>query len=235
MQREMKLNKIDRMIRDMLLRRPTLYANRFDAFAELMTNSCYEWDDNGELVNIMPEGHPVSTESMVEIYHKKLAESRRENDPDTSADCLVKLHVQFITDDERKLHDAEFVAANIDVYAATWCGVDYKQVWLWLFYHHRHGISKLWQINNKPAVIDEEWRLAIKDWLRQLLPPANSMMGMFVGEGLAGHWQALPGYETVFNWVRETLEHYTTEADREGEKQQEAIVQDILAGLKARE
>lgn len=190
----MELNKIDRMVRDMLLRFPTLYANRFDAFAEIMTNSCYEWDGS-ELVYIMPQEEPVTTETMLNIFRGKLAESREKNGPARTPDCLVKLHTQFLTDDERHLHDAEFVAANIDTYATTWCGTTYKQTWLWLFSQHRHGINPYWAINRKPEVVDEEWRLAIKDWLRQLMPAANSMMGMFVevDGGPRGHWQALPG------------------------------------------
>jgi hypothetical protein len=228
----MELSKIDLMIRNMILRHHSLYPNRFAAFAELMTNSCYEWNANGELEYIFQE-EPASMEAMLAEFQNALAESKEKHNLTTCPACVVELNTRFITEDERKLHNAQFIAAHIDVYASTWCDTDYRQVWLWLFHTYRYGISKHWAINNKPANINEEWRLAIKDWLSQLMPPANSIMGMFVevDGGPRGNWQALPGYEAVFNWVYETAAAYTTEADRNQQRHMVRIADDIVEGI----
>lgn len=230
------MNKIDQMVKRLLLAYPTLYTNRFDAMATILTTSTYEWR-NGEIIELegyQPEA--ATPESMVAQFEKRLAERKTEYDPAHNHECLSKLHRKIITDAERELHDARFIAANIDTYSTSYAGCDYPVLHLWLHHTHRYNVSDLWTVNNKPEVIDEEWREAIYQWIHLMMPSVNSLFGMFQernerpvskmkGKGFA----PVPGYEEVFNWAYTTWQAYQGPLNAKVAKAMHESIEKILA------
>lgn len=224
------MNEIDVQIRWMLLAYPTLYRNRFEAFAELMTNSCYEWSADGRLLNVFAQ-EDASPESMVTEYEEALEKARKE-EADNKEECLNGLRRRHVVEAERDLVEARHVAANVDVYASDYTAVSHRDVWHWLNYKHRHGLSGHWAINNPPANIAEEWRRAIREFLSKVLAPMNSLMGMHSKE--AG-WEALPHYAEVFDWVMATYKRYESPEDVAHAAWIDKLTAEIVAEIKAEE
>ncbi len=229
-----RMNKIDILVRNKILQYSELFRNRFDVFAEMMTNSCYCWTGQGEL-NYFREEEEVSPEQVLSKYRENLEKCCEKYPLQNVHESLANLHNSFIVEEKQKLHAIKFLIENIDIYASTWCGVDHRQKWYLLWYIHRYGVDKYCPINNKPNNIDEEWRLAIKDWLYQLVLSANSAMGFFKyidDDDLAGNWEALPKYATTYNWIKDIYKEYTTDADRLIERQRATIIKEALSGHK---
>lgn len=218
------MTKIDQLVRRMMLGYPTLYPTRFEAFAEMMTNSCFEWR-KGKLVEVFPIKGATQT-SMVEEFTRDLAEARAK----AAAEKCEVLHAfnrRRVVEAERKLLEVQHVAANIDVYASDYTACDFQQAWAWLHHTDRHGVSEYWSINNKPADITEEWRKAIYDWLMFLMPPANNLMGINRPHG----FDAIPRYAATFDWLKAKCEEYAPQYTAEQEARMAEVAAEIVAEL----
>ncbi len=218
------MDKVSEQIRHMMLDFPDLYHNRFEAFVELMTNSCYEWNEAGEIVSMMSNNRPVTQATMVAQYETKLKEAQARAAEDRDKPIYDGLNRRWTTEAERGLLNARFVAERIDTYAADWVDCDHRHVAAFLWRCHRHGISQYWSVNRKPPVVDEAWRVAIREWLSEIMPPLNGLMGRYTGSGFV----AAAGYEKVFDWVMATDKAYETEDDRRRDAQQNALAQEVV-------
>jgi hypothetical protein len=191
------MNKVDSLVKRMMLKFPDLYPNRFMAFAEIMTNSCFEWGEDGSIVDLFPI-EPIHPQSMVDHYESKLIENQTKHNPETCVDVLKSLYKRYVAEAEAAVIHAKHVAANIDIYVSEYTDSDWKTVDLWLFNQDRYGISQYWTVNNPPQIIDEEWRAAIHQWFRELLPRVNGLFGIYHDhEG----WTPQKRYAQVFIWA----------------------------------
>jgi hypothetical protein len=227
------MNKIDPMVRTLLLAFPSLFKNRCDVMAELMTNSCYGWNKKGCLVQTVGDfaDRPQTPEAMVAEYEKELAEAKAKYDPAKEAACLRELHERVVIEAEKELHDARFRAQHIDVFARDYTACGYEAAHAWLHHTDRYGVSEYWSINKLPKNLDPEWRKAIQDWLHYLMPSANSLFAINTTE----RYEAVPGYEEVFNWLRAKINELETEADRVAAKEMVALADEIVAELRREE
>lgn len=218
------MNEINTLIRGMMLRYPTLYPNRFEAFAELMTNSCYEWH-GGKLVAVFPmeEATPVT---MLEGFAQELADFR-DKAANEKCECLYAFNRRLVVEAERRLLEAQHVAGNIDVYASDYTCCDYKEAWAWLHNTDRHGVSEYWSINNKPDDITDDWRTAVYEWLMFLMPPANGLMGVNRPNG----FEAVPRYAPTFNWLKAKCEEYEPPRNPEHEARMLELAREIASKL----
>lgn len=205
------MNKIDTIVKNLLLTHPTLFHNRFEAFVELMTNSCYEWDDSGNLIPVFGI-EELTPEQAIADAREKLEQTKKEfkrrQDP-----ALDELHRRYLLEAEKEFLDTEFIANHINLYATQFTCCDVQVIWGFLWHCERRGISKYWSVNNKPDNIDEEWRLAIREWFEEMLAPLNNLMGTCSRDGSVD-WHAIPKYATTFNWIKDTYKSYETEEDR---------------------
>jgi hypothetical protein len=44
------MNKVDKLVSQMILKYPNMYPSRFEAFCDLMTNTNFAWNKKGELI-----------------------------------------------------------------------------------------------------------------------------------------------------------------------------------------
>lgn len=221
------MSKIDEMVRYLMLAYPTLHHNRFEAFVELMTNSAYKWDKSGNLEYVF-EPEEVSTELMLKEFKDELADAVEKAGRDKMLlPQLTDLNRRVTAEATRELLLAQHVADNLDIYVTEWTACGYAETWAFLWKCHRHGISQYWSVNNKPDNIDEEWRLAIREWLGHILPSLNNLMGMNTPE----RFVAVPGYEKTFNWVTDTYKAYETEADRVMSEDMRKIADEIVSEI----
>ncbi len=165
------MNKVDLLVKRMMIEFPTLYPNRFEALAEVFTNSCFEWNDDGTIAEIF-RLKDLPPETMVVKYEQELAQWKEKAEKDE--DWAKQYNYKYIAEAEVKLMLAKHRAANIDIYASEYTNVHYDTIVLWLFGARP---SKYWLVNNKPEVVDEEWRLAIRDWFSQMMPVVNGAFG----------------------------------------------------------
>lgn len=226
------MSKINQLIRRMMMAYPSLYANRFEAFAELMTNSCYEWNKDGELVASCGEvgQRPKSPEAMIRLAKKELA-ARRKELRSHSSPCLDELHKRFELEAVKEYRDICFRAKHIDLYTEQYTDCGYKAHHKWLHYTDRHGISSYWSINNIPENITPEWRDAIREWLSEMMASMNMLMGVNTPE----RWVAQDRYKTTFNWVMDKYRSLETEEHRRNIAAQSALAEEIIAEILAEE
>lgn len=220
------MSKIDELIKRMMLRYPTLYPTRFEAFAELMTNSGFEWV-GGELVEVF-KIEDATPASMLEEVAQELAEARNKAASE-KCEALHALNRRFVIEAERRLRDAEHVAVNIDVYASDYTTCDYRQAWAWLHHTDRHGVSEYWNINNVPDDITPEWREAVYQWLMFIMPPANNLMGINRPEG----FEAIPRYAATFDWLKAKCDEFAPKYTPEQIARMQEVAAEIMAELKA--
>ena len=212
-----ELNKVDQAIQDRLLRYPTICHNRFQALTGIITESVFEWDDNGCLVNTCDhlEQEPATPETVLEEFRGRLAEAEKRAAAEPY-EYLARLNLDYVTTARRNLADAQFVLANLEVYTTTFTGCTVSSVWNFLFKTNHYGVNQYWNVNNKPEYIDEDWRKAIYEWFEELLPSVNSLFGVFSGyveTGRPGGWRAQKGYEEIFNWVYAGRHSYQTDKE----------------------
>lgn len=222
------LNKVDVAVKELLLRYPNLHSSRFDAMATLLTNSSYEWQDGCIVDTYRNDSRPATVEAMLKQYVDRRTETEAMVKKCSSED----LNEQWLIEADYNTHIAEFRAKHIDVFAQTYVTADYQAIWVWLWTAYRHQLvtNKYWPINNPPEAIDEEWRVAIRQWLGQLKAPANSIFGYYTDRhDCKSRWKAIPTYATVFSWIYDTDAKYTNDADRERDKASMEIIDKILA------
>ena len=228
-----ELNKVDQVIQDRLLRYPAMYHNRFQALTGIITQSSFEWDDNGCLIDTCAhlEQEPATVETMLEQFRKRLAEA--EQRAADSIEYLARLNLKYITDAKRDLADAEFIAANLEAYTTTFAGCTVTHRWHFLYTTKHRGVNKYWNINNKPEHVDEDWRSAIYEWFQQILPDVNSLFGVdrqYIETGRFGGWQALKGCEEIFNWAYTGWRSYQNEKEEEAAAEWvDTLINEILA------
>ena len=228
-----ELNKVDRAIQDKLLRYPTMYRDRFQALTGIITESSFEWDENGCLVDTCAhlETEPATVETMLEQFRKRLAEA--EQRAADSHECLARHNLKYITDAKRDLADAEFIAANLEAYTTTFAGCTVTRRWHFLFTTKHRGVHQYWNINNKPEHVDEDWRRAIYEWFQQILPDVNSLFGVdrqYVETGKFGGWAAAKGCEEIFNWAYTGWRAYQNEQEEAAAAEWvDILINEILA------
>jgi len=226
------MNKVDLQVRRMLMAFPTLYRNRFEAMAEILTNSCFEWDAAGCIVEIFPETYKRATpEAMVQEMQKRLDKAVWAA-KELNSEALSRLHQVYIADAERDLEYTKFVASHLDLFSSEYCRCDSNVMDLWLYNTDRNGISEYWSVNLKPEVVDEDWRAAIYEWFNRLLPRVNGLFGM-IGPKPTDKWQPLPPYEEVFTWAYDTWFLYQSEKDRQVRQSMAEIARQVIAELDA--
>ncbi len=223
----MTLNKVDLAVKRILLAYPSMYRNRFDVMAEIMFNSGYRWDENGCIIESVPictKGEPTVDSMQKEMVERLIKQCKHAQEH--SSDCLKDLNDSLITEAKFNLAAAEFIGNNIDVYAKTYCGVDYSVKWLWLLKTDHQGINQDYGcINHKPDVVDEEWRVAIYHWLRELLPMVNSLFGMCEEKG----WTPKEKHKDIFNWAYSKFMLYQSEQERSHMQGLQKMYSEILA------
>lgn len=224
------MNKVDKFIKNHLMAFPSMWKNRFDVLAEILFNSCYSWDENGCIViSYGPEYNPTK-ESMLKVFQDKLEKQRTESKKDENKKYLSDLYSMFIASAEQELNDAQFIADNIDVFAKTYAGVNYREVQYWLFKTQHQGIdTKYGVINNKPDVIDEEWRKAIYDWLKEMIPSVNSLFGKLNKNDTA--WIPQEKYKDIFVWAYKTYAKYESKQELENRTTFGKMIGDILKSV----
>jgi hypothetical protein len=184
---------------------------------------------SGELTAIFPIVDP-SPQKMIAKYEEKLTKMKEKAAGEKCAD-LFDLHRRYVVEAERDLVEARHIAENIDVYASDYTNCSYREVWAWLHYTERHGISEHWSINNKPDNITEEWRKAIDDWLNFIMPSANDLIGFWTDT----EFVAVQGYETTFNWLKATVKAYAPPPNPERDRAMRELTAEIIARLKSQE
>lgn len=226
------MNKVDLLVKRMMLAYPTLYPNRFMALAEAFTNSCFYWDANGCIVD-QDAFDVVSPDEMVATRTAELNKQNERINSPTRHECFKSLDERYLAETEAELLMLRHVAKNIDIYASEFTGVDYNTIQNWLFNLERRGISEYWVINNKPDVVDEEWRVAIREWLQQIIPTVNSNYGIY--DNAKNKWGPIDRYAKTFNWMYDTFYSYETESDRKANEHAAELVAQVLKELKEEE
>lgn len=224
------MNKVDKFIKNHLMAFPSMWQNRFDVMSEIMFNSCYSWDENGCVVNSYgPEYNPTK-ESMLKQFQDKLEKQQTESKKDENKEYLNDLHSMWVTSAEQELNEAQFVADNIDVFAKTYAGVSHKEIHYWLLRTQHQGIDqKYGVINNKPDVIDEEWREAIYKWLKEMIPCVNSLFGMLNKNDTA--WIPRKEYKDIFIWAYTTYAKYESKQELENRTTFYKMIAEILKSV----
>lgn len=231
------MNKVDELVAKMMLKYPHRYLTRFEAFCELMTNSGFAWNKKGEIVEDSPPQHSwlrdATPEKMLAECQATLDKRIREA---STEPCLAALNAQFICAERKRLHDAQFIADNLEVWASSYCNVDYHQTWLWLLKTEKdevctwREIGPHWPVNNPPKNIDEEWRKAIYEFFRFLMPCVNGLFGAF--DRKANCWHPANGHEEMFTWIAKSTLAYESEDERTNRKEFSKIIDDILEKTK---
>lgn len=223
------MKNVNKLIRAMMMAYPDLYPNRFEAFAELMTNSCYEWNRKGELVAGANFGHRAkSPEAMIRWAKKELAAFRKEL-RGRSSPVLDDLHKRFELEAVKKCRDICFRAKHIDLYTEQYTDCGYQAHHKWLHYTDRYGISEYWSINNIPENVTPEWRDAIREWLSEMMASMNGLMGVNTPE----RWVAQDRYKKTFDWVMDKYRSLETEEHRRNMAAQTAMAEEIIAEILA--
>lgn len=229
----MKLNKVDLEVKKLLLRYPTLFHNRFDAMVNILTTNNYFWENGCLVEQYVNEKFPTKQE-MIDKCQKNL-ENKVIECNEIKAEYLDNLHSGFITTESFKLTRAKFIAEHIDIFSTEYTCVDYHETWLWLLkcHHDQSFTDKYWVINNKPQIVDDDWRKAIQDWLCLLLPNINQLFGTY-NPKTNEPWRAKKEYEGIFNWVHNTLENYKTKEDKEKEEEGNRIAKELIDEILAK-
>lgn len=224
------MNKVDKFIKNHLMAFPSMWVNRFDVMAEIMFNSCYSWDENGcVVINYGPKYNPTK-KSMLKQFQDRLEKQQTESKKDENKKYLSDLYSMWVTTAEQELNNAQFVADNIDVFAKTYAGVSHKEVHYWLLKIQHQGIDqKYGVINNKPDVIDEEWRKAIYDWLKEIIPNVNSLFGK-ANKNYDG-WMPQEEYKDIFIWAYSTCSKYQSEQELKNRTTFNKMIFDILKSV----
>lgn len=223
------MNKVDLLVKDLLLEYPTLYHNRFEVLDDIFFNSCYEWDEQGCIAQLFPPKEKPTIEKMLSKFEEKVKESKAKLDDIVQRhgkDTIHDLYNQFYITDLHQLHDAQFIAANVDVFAKTYCSVNYPETWAWLFKHAKDGISTYGCIQHPPEVIDEEWREAIYDWTKQLIPSLNGLFGIYNDKT---GWSPQEKYKEVFIWVYKTNRRFESPKEEQHRREFQKVISKILA------
>lgn len=224
------MNKVDLVVKENLMRFPTLFKNRFDVLAHMLCccGTGYEWDKNGCLAYCLndPDKEPANTETMLVDFENKVKETKEKLK--TDPDCLDLFNRAYLAEDEFDLIRAKHVAKNIDIYACTFAGVG-NDVGYWLQRQHymRFGFNlDSVPINNKPENIDEDWRKAIYLFMKEIIPQTHSCFGYF--DNKEKKWGPKKGYEDIFNWVYNTYHLYQSEKESSLAAEFSKIIKDIL-------
>jgi hypothetical protein len=226
--KKIELNKVDLEIKRCLLAYPTLYRNRFDVMDHILTTNGngYHWNNKGELVKL--NQCDKEDETFDKLRQKGLnhleeqVEKAKKQIQDNSP-----INLSFWISKRAELEYAKFVADHIDIYATTYCGVEYRDTWRWLYRSHHRGDWNYWAITNKKfnscEEVDPDWQEAIREWLRmKIIPAANGIMGIISEE--THRFLPQKGYEKFFNFLYQQMEWWTTDKQRESDKR---ISQDI--------
>lgn len=110
-----KMNKVDILVRELLLTYPMLYQSRIDALLAIFDNSGYSWNDEGCLVRNYKLSRDPST-----MDYSDLDEAAVDIEKDLADDCEyirpLTLRRKFEMEQERMVR--EHRAANIDLVAS---------------------------------------------------------------------------------------------------------------------
>lgn len=235
-----KLNKIDKLVKKMLLGYPTLFKHRFDVMSHILTcnGNGFEWV-NGEL----QYKDCCKTKQRNGLAELKKEVEKRQGESDEFKSIVRQ---QFLVDAQSQVAYHQFVLDNIDVYASTYCGSDYSDHWLFLYKEaHDNGMG-WWPINPNPESslmatlkiedVSPEWREAIRGWIRQLLPSMNGLIGVW--DEKKHKFLGRKGFEKFVSFMYGLDEFYRSHPkDMELEKKRDdfasKIIDEILAEEKA--
>jgi hypothetical protein len=221
------MNKVDDMVMRLLMNFPTLFHNRFEAFSEIMTNSCFCWTSDGN-IGYISRLDVITPEQMLKRFEDGVAEAQAKFDKDTAdAPYMVSFSLERLIAAKRELADATFIADHIEVYASTWCGCGYDEINKWFGLAERNSFIKYGVVNNRPANIDEEWRLAIYGWFNHMLPTANSYMGWYDEKEKV--WKSVKRHREMFEWLRAKYDEYQSAKERRLAQDFAADVEKVLA------
>lgn len=240
-----KLNKIDKLVKKMLLGYPTLFKHRFDVMSHILTcnGNGFEWV-NGELQYkdcCKTKQRNGLAELMKEVEKHQGELNGLKGDV---RGYMSPLYAKFLVDAQSKVAYHQFVVDNIDVYASTYCGSDYNDHWLFLYKEAHDDGMGWWPINPSPESslmtslkiedISPEWREAIKGWISEILPSMNGLIAVwdekkrkFIGQ---------KGYEKFVSFMYGLYEFYHSHPkDMELEKKRDAVASEIIDKILAEE
>ncbi len=210
-----ELNKVDQLVRRLLLAHPTSCQNRFDVMAWLLTPPIEvqpyprAWDANGELVvEPVSADNPDTPEAMVQHFAKMATYEWKESEEWEPDSAMGKLSNRQFCTAAKDLHDARFRAAHIDLLATTYATVDIAVIRAWAYDVDRRGGRPYWPINYLPANLSKEWHDAIAEWMEEAWMVVGGLFGEY---NAADELVAIPRYATTFNWLKAKLAELSPE------------------------
>jgi hypothetical protein len=228
-------NRVDTLVANLMLRYPTIFPDRFKALEHILTTSDYAWDEHGCLVNAYPDSEPERTPEVARAEFLERIEEREKEAAKYSDLCPE--HLLQARDDLRWY---DFISENIEVASARYLyrADSYACIHSFLARYDRYcHINKYSPIMNKPEVVDQEWSDAIREWLREIIPPMNGVWG-HLDRNERGPW--MPSLRLnrsqliVWELVYYLHALYKTDADRKREAVSKQIVAEMLAEQEAK-
>jgi hypothetical protein len=227
---------IDAEIKQNLLRYPTLFATRFSVLVNMFSTSNYIWKD-GQMVRWGgPEYEDLDTMD-VDVYKKNVVESQ---------DSVCEEHPY---EAEYELMLAKWREANVEMLARTFCNTNSREI----LHELRYGGNNLeWTCFSlaeieecfgpsvyprdslhsfRPEEISEEWRFAVREFLREITPVLNSYWG-YMDENDGNKWKPredlTKSQRGFFLAVYKAIDNLITDEERAN---QARVMKDISAML----
>jgi hypothetical protein len=216
------MNKVDKLVAELMLAYPTLYHDRFKAMRYILTTSNYCWE-NGCIVKCWtPHIEPRTPEMARASFLKRIEESKGSICPEQPLEALHDLHWYDV------------VSENIEVAASRYLyRTDNYIVMTDVITRMARGgmdFGRYAPIMQKPEVVDQEWNDAIRGWLQEIAPTMN---GMWCGNlqergplepSMSLNRSELKMWETVYF----LLAHYRNDVDRRRSAVVMRIMQEVL-------
>jgi hypothetical protein len=218
--RRRSMNKVDKLVAELMLSYPTIFPDRFKALRQILTSSEYAWKD-GCLVRAYEPVETRTPEDGRNDFVRRIEENR---------DSICRCHyVEAVA----RLNWYDFVSEHLEVCASEYVYSSDSHIVMgdMLGRMARSGMdfTRHSPIMNKPEVVDQEWNDAISGWLSQLIPTMNNLWSGNIHEdgplkpSLGLSRSQLKTWETVY-YLRAL---YYSDLDRKRDR----IMRDIASRL----
>lgn len=172
------MNKVDLLIKRMLMSWPSIYKNRFQAMIEILCSGHFNWVNGC----IEPDKFYFSQTSSeqkltpVSFYEQSLKKVRERVKEYKNVKALKSLNDSMIIEAKFDLIKARFLEKNIDIFASEFCGIESNEINYWLLKLNRDWLYAPYAcICNIPNKIDSDWEHAIRGFLIEIMPHVNEL------------------------------------------------------------
>lgn len=202
------MNKVDLLVKRMLLEWPSIYQNRFQAMVEILCSGHFNWVNGCIEPDKFYFSHTPGEQKLtpVSFYEQSLKKAKKDVKQYEHIKYLKSLNDSRIVEAKFDLMKARFLEKNIDIFASEFCGIESSEVNYWLlkldkdwFYEPHACICKI------PPEIDSDWDDAIRRFLLEVMPQVNGLFAIQTERENV----PVPEHKKIYNFFKKLFKRFS--------------------------